>query len=284
MQQNRFIKCSDSFFVDADYQNALQKKGINCIDDIFDFEEGVNLTKKDLAQFRNRIQFQIDNPKAILFLKRYNKPPVIVQLKNWLAVKSRKSCAWFDYKVSEELNCLGIETARVISYGEQFGLFFEKRSFCIAKKIPDAESLENNLPVCFSLPLTDDTRGQRKEFIKDLALFICKFHQTGFRHRDLYLCHIFHSDSGKFYLIDLARTFKPLLFSQRYRVKDIAQLYYSAPGEYFSKTDRMRFYHYMTSCNKLQKRDKIFIKKVIDKAKHIAEHDRKHGKTAPFKS
>jgi hypothetical protein len=284
MQRNSFIKCSDSFFVDADYQKTLLSKGLNSIEDVFAFKDGINLAKKDLAQFRSRVQFQTDNPKGIFFLKRYDKPPLIVQIKNWLSAKSRKSCAWFDYGVCEELAGLGIRTAKVVSYGEQFGIVCEKRSFCITEKIPQAQSLEKELPPCFSLPERNVNAGLRKEFIKNLALFIRRFHEAGFRHRDLYLSHIFYNDGGSFFLIDLARTFKPMLFKERYRIKDIAQLYYSAPGSIVTKTDRLRFYCYLTGCEKIHKRDKKFIKKVYKKAENIARHDRRHGKAAPYQN
>ncbi|GAI94186.1 unnamed protein product, partial [marine sediment metagenome] len=44
----------------------------------------------------------------------------------------------------------GINTLRVVCYGEKWGMIFEKRSFIITEKIPDAESLERKLPECFS--------------------------------------------------------------------------------------------------------------------------------------
>jgi len=75
----------------------------------------------------------------------------------------------------------------------------------------------------------EDIRDARK-FIGRAANFIRRFHDTGFRHRDLYFCHIFYNDNDEFYLIDLARVFKPLFLCERFRIKDIAQIHYSAPG------------------------------------------------------
>ena len=124
----------------------------------------------------------------------------------------------------------------------------------------------------------------RRDFIRRLAAFIRKFHDTNYRHRDLYLCHIFYSDDGRFYLIDLARVFKPVLLAERFRVKDIAQIYYSAPGGHFSGTDRLRFYFALTGRSKLNIKDKVFICKVINKAKQIARRDIKHGRDVPFEN
>jgi hypothetical protein len=100
----------------------------------------------------------------------------------------------------------------------------------------------------------------------------------------LYLCHIFRVPDGRFYLIDLARVFKPALFSEIYCVKDIAQLHYSAPAGYFSKTDRLRFLLAYLGREKLDAGDKNFARRVTGKAKRMARHDAKHGRAVPFET
>ena len=179
---------------------------------------------------------------------------------------------------------MGVNTPRTIAYGLQEGRVFEKRSFCITEKIPNADSLERKLPDYFNAPPTAENLRMRRNFIRRLAAFIKKFHNTNYRHRDLYLCHIFYSDEGRFHLIDLARGFKPFLLAERFRVKDIAQIYYSAPGSSFSGTDRLRFYFALTGRIKLNIEDNVFIRKVINKAKRIARHDIKHGRHIPFEN
>ena len=93
-----------------------------------------------------------------------------------------------------------------------------------------------------------------------------------------------YSKDAGFYLIDLARVFKPALLAERFRIKDIAQVYDSAPGRYFSKTDRLRFYLAYVGRDKLTRKDKVFISKVKNKAKRMAKHDIKHGRSVPFQS
>ncbi|MEE9369903.1 MAG: lipopolysaccharide kinase InaA family protein, partial [Sedimentisphaerales bacterium] len=242
---------------------------------------GLNLAKDNLASFRTRLQFNINSPSTTLFLKRYDSPPILVQLKNWLSSRRRISCSLREHNVTSKLAAASINTPKTISYGEQWDTFLEKRSFIITEKIPNAQALERRLPDCFNAPPTVDNLKHRRDFIAGLAAFIKKFHQTNYRHRDLYFSHIFYRDNGEFYLIDLARAFKPLLFTRRFRTKDIAQLYYSAPRRYFSRTDRLRFYFGFTGRNKLTQKDKIFIRKVISKAKQMAQHDLKHGRPVP---
>jgi len=284
--REKFVELSKSCFVASDYKTAFSKLGLTSIDAVFSFSSGRDLIKNNLAGYRSRLQFEIESPLSptTVFLKRYDKPPVTTQLKNWLAARSRISCGLFDFEAANKLSAAGINTPRTIAYGEQGGTFLEKRSFIITEKIPNAESIERRLPGYFEGPATTENLKLRRAFIARLASFIRKFHETDYRHRDLYFSHIFHSDSGEFYLIDLARAFKPVLLAERFRKKDIAQVYYSAPAKYFSRTDRLRFYLCYTGRRKLTEKDKLFIRKVVSKAKRMARHDIKHARPVPFAS
>ena len=285
MREQKFIEISKSSFIDPDYKAAFSELGLTSIDAVFSFNAGRNLTKNNLARYRTRLQFEINSPAVTVFLKRYDRPPVLAQLGNWLAARSRISCGVFGFKSASELAAGGINTPKTLFYGGQWGAFFEKRSFIITEKIPNAESLERKLPDCFNGPATVEKLRVRRIFITQLAAFIRKFHETNYRHRDLYLSHIFYSDSGDFYLIDLARAFKPIVWRRRFRIKDIAQVYYSARSQYFSRTDRLRFYvSYTGQEGKLTRKDKAFIHRVMNKARRMARHDIKHGREVPFES
>jgi heptose I phosphotransferase len=281
--KQRFTEISESLFCDEEYKAGLCKLGLTSIDTVFSFKAAQNLTKDNLSKHRSRLRFEINPPSATLFLKRYDSPPIPVQLNNWLSARKRVSSGLFDLEPTAKLAAAGVNTPKIIAYGEQWGVFFEKRSFLITEKIPDAESLERRLPDCFTAPAAIENLKQRRNFIAQLAAFVKKFHETNYRHRDLYFSHIFYGNNGRFYLIDLARTFKPGIFTERFRVKDIAQLYYSAPGSFFSRADRLRFYLGYTG-SRLTGKDKVFIRKIINKAKRMAQHDIKHGRAVPFKA
>jgi len=287
-RKQKFIEISKSFFVDEDFKQALTNLGLTSIDAVFSFNAGKNLTKDNLSKYRNRLQVEINQPTsyppATVFLKRYDSPPILVQLGNWLSAGKRISCARFEFEPAGKLTAEGINTPKIISYGQQWGTLLEKRSFIITEKIPNAESLERRLPVYFNQPPTAENLKLRRAFIAQVADFVKKFHRTKYRHRDFYLSHIFYGDNGQFYLIDLARTFKPSLFAERFRIKDISQLFYSAPAGYFSNTDRMRFYLRLSGRRKLTDKDKAFIRKVINKARRMARHDIKHNRPVPFQS
>ena len=270
----KFQEFSKNFFIDSDFVEAFTALGLTDIDAVFKFNAGQNLAKENLAEHRTRIKFEIDQPRTTLFLKRYNSTPKLTQLKNWFANRKRAATMNYDLAPAQKLAELGINVLRTICYGSQWAGAFEKRSFIITEKIPNAQSLENRLP---------DIR-KKKCFIDSLAGFVRKFHDTGLRHRDLYLCHIFYSDKGEFTLIDLHRCLRPGLLAERFRLKDIAQLYYSAPGKFITKTDRLRFYLRYAGRSTLSKQDKRFIAGVKTKADKMAKHDIKHGRGVPFAS
>ena len=211
MSNQRFIEFSRNCFVDAEYKDDLADLGLTSMDAVFSFNTGRNLIKNNLAAYRTRLQFQAGAPPRTLFLKRYDRPPILLQLKNWLAHRQRRCTMAYDFEPAANLTAAGINTPRTAAFGHEWGLLFEKRSFIITEKIPNAESLECKLPPCFHAPPTAKNLNQQRRFIKQLADFAKKFHETSYRHRDFYLCHIFCSEDGVFSLIDLQRVFKPRL-------------------------------------------------------------------------
>ncbi|MEJ2704745.1 MAG: lipopolysaccharide kinase InaA family protein [Sedimentisphaerales bacterium] len=286
MPQHGLAKISKSFFVAPDHRDAMSQLGLTSIDAVFSFNAAENLTKKNLARHRSRLQFDLESPGSVqsttVFLKRYDHPPVLDQLKNWLTARGRKTCARLEVTAAMELAAEGIAAPRLVSYGEQWGALFEKRSFLVTEKIPNADAIERRLPGYFEGPPTRANLRLRRGFIARLAKFIKRFHQTHYRHRDLYFSHIFCDDEGRFFLIDLARAFKPAVLDQRFRVKDLAQVYYSAPARHFSKTDRLRFYVAYAGWRKLTAEDKAVIRRVIRKAERMARHAKRRGWEVPF--
>ncbi|RKY06269.1 MAG: hypothetical protein DRP65_11980 [Planctomycetota bacterium] len=282
MSGQKFVKLSEDFFSDADYARALCKLGLTDIDKVFDFDGGQNLDKAELARHRSRLKFDLAESKTTVFLKRYDRVPVLTQISNWLHHHRRASTSSFDRLGAQQVTACGINTPKTIAYGEQWAGGFERRSFIMTRKIAGAESLERKLPGFFYQERSGENLKRRNAFIEGLAEFVRRFHEAGFRHCDLYFSHIFYGDGGELYLIDLQRVFKPWVLKERFRVKDISQLYYSAPARYFSRADRLRFYLRYADQKRLGADDKRFIRKVNARAKRMSAHDAKHGRTVGF--
>jgi hypothetical protein len=276
------IKSPRGFYVDADYQNLLSQVGLDSIETVFGFQQGENLSKSNLAPWRQRIRLQLPNGE-FAYLKRYVNSPKFIQLRAWFQHGRRAFLSRFDQGPVQPLQRVNVNIPRTLAYGGQWGGLFEQRSFILTLELPGAESLERKLPLCFSSD-SSESQKKRKAFIQQLADFIRRFHDTGFRHRDLYLSHIFYSDEGVLSLIDLHRCFRPKILKQRYLVKDLAELHYSCDGHVLSRADRIRFYRAYQKINKLTPADKVSIARIHDKALQIARHDRRHGRNVPFES
>ncbi len=271
----------NSFFIAEDFAEVLAGMGVRSMDDVFALEQGKDLAKKSIGRYRRRIELEVtlpSGPSTKLYLKRYDRPPLLKQLADWLAHRRRVCCAGVEHDAAFALCAAGIGTPHIVAWGCQRGSLFEQRSFLLTQQIPNSDSLERRLPACFG---SSGALQDRRRFIRSLAQFIRRFHLTGYRHRDLYLAHIFCSTSGQFCLIDLARAFKPLL-ARRFQVKDLAQLHYSAPARVFSRTDRLRFYLTYRERPRLSASDKSMIRAVAKKAERMACHNRKHGIPVPF--
>lgn len=282
MSAGNFEEVSTGFFVNADFAERLAKLGLTSIDAVFQFEGGTSLDKPNLARHRTRIQLGLQGPDTTVFLKRYDNPPKRVQLQNWLSHKKRVSTSDLDWAPANELAGSGINTPSVVAYGCQWSGLFERRSFVITEKIPGGQSMEKKLPDCFLTQSPIENVSEKRQFLNKIADFARQFHDTGFRHRDFYLAHIFLTPDERFYLIDLQRTFKPGLLGERFRIKDIAQLHYSTPGNRVSRCDRLRFYMRYTGRNKLSSRDRRFLRSINARVWRMADHDIRHERPVPF--
>lgn len=276
-----FTETSSNCYIKNEYLDLFRSMSLTDFNSFENYNGGTDLVKASLDSFRRRVRFTCDENGQTFFLKYYTRPPIGKQIKNWLNHREIRSMSFSDMGPVDELNSAGINIPEVVAFGEDFGCLFEKRSFIVTAKIL-GEALERKLPSCFE-SREHYNNNERIAFIVKLADFARRFHKTGYRHRDFYLAHIFWSIDNGFYLIDLFRAFKPCM-SERYRIKDIAQLYYSCPSSVFTRVEKLRFYKNYAEVEKLKTKDKNFIRKVIKKAVKMARHDKKRDRTVPFEN
>jgi hypothetical protein len=271
----------DQFWVAEDFRQAFDALGMTSVEGVFAFSQGHELVKPNIAGFRSRTALDTTEPSTTLFLKRYNQAPMTVQLKNWFQGRKRRSNSMIELEPMVKLAAQGIGVPRPVAHGQRWHGLFETRSFLVTEKIPSAQSLEKELPACFESKDQPNLKPQR-DFMRTLAQFVSRFHGLGYRHRDLYLSHIFRNTEGDLFLIDLARAFQPRLLKERFLIKDLAQLHFSLPGQAFTRTDRLRLYLAYVQQTRLSASDKLFIKKLLTRVTRMTRHDLKRGKAVPY--
>jgi len=276
-----FEKISEGFFIDPDYKDSLNRIGLLSMDAVFAYEDVQHLNPGPLPPHRSRVCFRLPEGPMV-YLKRYCNPPKGEQITNWIEHRRRAAAAEYDWRPTEELTAADVSVPETIAYGVEWNGLFEKRSFIMIREIADGKPLEEELPCCLTESGPAESARPRRAFLEKLADFIRRFHDTGYRHRDLYLSHVFYDQRENFHLIDLQRLFKPLIFKERFRTKDIAQLHFSSPADFITRADRLRFYLRYVQKTKLTPQDQWFIGKVTAKARRMARHDIKRGKDVPY--
>ncbi len=280
MIRGGFERLGKDVYVNPEYSKSFRSLGLTTIEAVFRFEGGIRLDKDNLSADRSRLRFAIAEPQTTLFLKRYDRTPAGRQIRNWMEYGRRVSTADRDRLPGEDLTAAGILTPQVVAFGAEWGTVFERRSFVVTRMLEGAEALERRMPDAWSNE--HGSSGGRRAFVEKLADFVRRFHATGYCHRDLYLAHVFCDCAEQLYLIDLQRAFRPRWRRWRWRIKDLAELHYSAPGETVTCSDRLRFYLRYVGHNRVRRLDRWRIARIRARAWRMADHDFRHGREAPF--
>jgi heptose I phosphotransferase len=166
----------------------------------------------------------------------------------------------------------GLPTMIPVAAGKRAGKVIGSESFLITKGIKDCVTLETYAESC----LKTKTFTEKTELIKKTALLSRKMHQRGFNHRDFYLCHLLigteENNRDELFIVDLHRVDIRKKVPERWIIKDLAALNYSAKSKNITRTDKLRFLKYYLSIGKISKQDKLFVLKIIKKTNKMMKH------------
>lgn len=171
--------------------------------------------------------------KLMACLAKFRKPVVSAE-NEWQAI--------------ETLPQIGIDTMRLVGYGKQGRHPAYRRSFIITEELKPTVSLED---FCRNWKMHPPPAKLKRALIERVAQIARALHDNGIVHRDLYLCH-FLLDTSKdpfapgettprLFLIDLHRVEQRRHIKRRWRIKDVAGLYFSSMDIGLTRRDHMRF-------------------------------------------
>lgn len=275
---NGCVSVNDLWVVSG-YEDMLAKAGLDSLDALCRAEGGDSLTKPGLANWRERIRLRFDDRRCdVAYLKRYRDPPRSAGAAARRAIMSdspaggvRISLAGLEWHWMHALAREGICCVRPIAFGEEFRGGREQRSAVLAASVPgqSLEFLLNSPGRAELLPM--------RELVGSTAELVARFHAAGYIHRDLYLAHIFFDGDAaidqSLHLIDLQRVFRPGLRRERWLVKDLASLNYSAPAGLVSRADRLRWLKSYLGAKRLDGAARRLFYRVVGKTASIARHD-----------
>jgi len=161
------------------------------------------------------------------------------------------------------------------------------RSFMVTAEIQNARPLDAFLAED-AKELFDEAQLARfkTRLAGVLGRLVKRFHDAGFNHRDLYLCHVFIDlqsaerfldvrGDPELTLLDLQRVDYRKKFRRRWIIKDLAELFYSVTPLGVSRTDVLRFALAYLGAGRPGKRELKLGRAVARKAAKIGRHDRK---------
>ncbi len=256
--------------INNDYLDLLHQNSLSDFTVLKNYTGGTLL--KDNV-FRSVMRFELDG--RTFYLKRHFWPyrkkikSILPYLKNEDAVGEWKNILL--------LSELGFNTMTPVAFGEKKRAGIPVFSLTLTEDIYDAEKLENYFPANFTPPLTGDKIMKKRTLIRMIAALAADLHEKGLNHQDFYMGHLLiRSPEGPIFIIDLQRMHRRTSIRRLDRIKDLAQVAYSARCTgVMSKSDFMRFAHTYFGTDKLSSRNRGLIKSIMAKERRIAKHDAK---------
>ena len=164
--------------------------------------------------------------------------------KNLLQLRLPVTGASNEYRAIRRLEGLGVDTLSVAAYARVGFSPASEQSLLVTDDLVNTISLED---FCAGWSSNPPAPELRRRIIRTLATISRIMHGAGINHRDFYLCH-FHLDTDSLqqaelrcHLIDLHRAQLREAVPTRWRVKDLAGLYFSAMDCGLSRRDLLRF-------------------------------------------
>ncbi len=207
----------------------------------------------------------------VFYLKRQRPTP----LKDHVKTLSRLTLPVIgltgEWKAMIRFHQLGIPTMVPVALGR-----CGRYSFVLTEGLEGFEKLSDWMRQRLVHPRPQDLAATAR-MARGIALLARVMHAAGMHHQDFYLGHLLRPTTGPgdhIHVIDLGRVRRRVRLSQRWVVKDLAQLNYSA--HLVRRTDRIRFLQTYLG-RPLQGHDKNLINKVQRKSLAIERHSVKHA-------
>jgi heptose I phosphotransferase len=253
-------------WVDAEFQAELEHLGLARFDAVMHGTNGKLLrTLPDRENWRLEVAHQ--GRRHVLFLKKHRARSFIERMRSWVGARRSITAARHEAENVAALKRAGIETMRVIAFGEETrGAQME--SFFMTEELSGFTQLDHFLRQRF-VPAAERIYQDNdlKALVASVADVSRRFHSAGFNHRDFYCCHLFIQEfpGPRFAvrLIDLQRVELRHWLRDRWVVKDLAQLAYSAPRERVGRTLRLAFIKRYLGVTRLSAADKRLIRRVL---------------------
>jgi tRNA A-37 threonylcarbamoyl transferase component Bud32 len=225
------------------------------------FDQTFELRGEGISESEQSEVFKTEVEGKVFYVKRY--------------IKTLGVGSWFGFSrlCMEVRNLglfaqLGIATSPLVAYGEKRFLLKTLRGVLVTEAVENALDLEE---LVSEHPAILDDKNWYKETARQLAQITAKLHGEKFCHNDMHWRNILVRNwqtTPDVYLIDCpaGKHFSGWLL--KYRIlKDLANLDKNA-HQYFTRTQRLRFFKYYRQVDKLTASDKNMIYDILKHKAH----------------
>lgn len=259
-------KNGDNFLVNADFAKILEFNGVRSFEDLWKISgESVKKILKERSTERVFLKSPEGSSPLEAYIKRYKPEPFKSRLKNMLSLRpSRFAGARNEWEAIIEFHRRGLPTMQPIACAASGG------NSCILTLGITEYARASELFAKFA----KGERVRRRKLIRKIAELAAGMHLEKMAHQDFYLVHMFvrEKEDDSVFLIDLQRIIFEQSFSERWRVKDLAQLLFSA-DKLVSRTDMLYFWKiYCGMAGVRLYNDSSLIGRIFRKAARIGRH------------
>lgn len=260
--------------VNRDFAPILRRHCLATFDALMQFQGG--RVAKNLLPERTTTKFVLtdDDGERALYIKRHGPAPWKEYVKPLLRLTLPVLGARAEWNAMIRFHAVGIPTMTPVALGESGRL-----SFVVT------EAIEGCTKLSHWMETHRNGQGDRhdprdRELVDAVARLARTMHGHGMHHQDFYLTHLLAprraadgTPDPPLYIIDLGRVRRFKRRPQRWIVKDLAQLNYSAGR--LTQTERFRFLRAYLD-RPLQRRDLGLIRRIARKSAAIARHSRRN--------
>ena len=243
------------------------------------FDEVMGLEGEVFREFANRQTLRTVLAERACFVKLHLGVGWQEIAKNLLTFRLPVLGATNEWRALNQLTRLGVRVPRPLAYAVRGINPARQNSFVVMEALDGLASLEDVTQRWREEP---PAAGVKSVLAVALAKLTRTLHDNGINHRDYYLCHILvdpawtgRGDPPTLHLIDLHRAQIREAVPERWRVKDVGGLLFSALGAQPSRTDLARFVRRYTgkSLRRSLTEDRVFWLKVVQRAMRLYRQD-----------
>lgn len=262
------------FWMDPQYRPAEPKSDVELYRKLIDLEPTADFHAKQ-GRSTGRYVLQTTKGELSVYVKKYYRLP---WWQRWFSSAENYPGPLERVNI-ERAMALGIRVAEPVAAGS--APEHPCKSLLVLKSLEGYVALHQYLPARWKQTLArqdkPDWLGFKRSLIRRMATMVRNLHAMDLYHRDLYLCHFFlretpeDPDGFDLVLIDWGRLKRSTRL--RWKVKDLAQLLFSARLPGITQTDALRFAYAYFDIQQRQELSPGLVKQIVSKAAGYHRHE-----------